>query len=812
MREFIKKFGVYIVAAAVFVAIACIYCAPQFQGKRVFAGDNISGESAVHECVQYTKDTGRHSWWTGSMFCGMPNYQIGGGKYKSSVLLSPLKKIAHKGHSNAAWVFIIYFFCFYIVLRSFEVDRFLSIAGAIAMGLSSYFIVIIAAGHNGKTSTIALMSVVLAGLYLLLKGKYGLGAVFCSLFTALGFSTHPQMAYYMFLLMGMVWLCYGVDAVRKKQLKAFGLATAIFVGSVGLGVGTGCSNVFANSEYAAETMRGGHSDLVKEGGEKSDGGLDIEYATQWSYGIDETMSFIIPAFKGGANSYPLGKDSDLYKKLVKKGVPARSAAEFCASAPMYWGDQPFTAGNVYMGAVVCLLFVLGLIVVQGPLKWALLIATVLSTMLAWGHNFMWLTELFFKYFPMYDKFRAVSSILIVAEIAMPLLGFVALKEMFSDRLSQKEKLKAIYTSAGITAGICLFFALAAPALFDFTASGDQQWKDQLSWLYPDILASREALLRSDALRSAIFILLGAAALYFAVKGKLPAIAFAVVLGVLVLADMWPVDKRYFNDSCFVPDSSTRQAFAMQPYEKELSQDKDPDFRVLNLTTNTFNDARTSYYNKSLGGYSAAKLRRYQDIIDRHLSKMNMKVINMLNAKYIITPDEQGKPAVYANPEAMGNAWFVDSVLAVADANAESDALNTEDLAKVAVVGPEFASEAAGEAAAQGQRSVKLLSYAPDRLEYSYSADSPSTLVFSEIYYPYGWKASIDGAPATHFRADYILRAMKVPAGEHNICFVFDPDSVRKGDAIAFVCIILMYLLILAVAGFNIQKKFVKFAR
>lgn len=793
MKEFLKRYGAYLCAAIVFVTLACVYCLPKFQGKTVYAGDNINGVSAVNECVEYTKATGRHSWWTGSMFSGMPNYQIGGGQYKSSALLKPFLKLAHKGHSDPVWVFILYFFCFFAVLRSFGVDKYASIAGAVAIGLSSYFIVVIAAGHNGKTSTIALMSVVAAGMHLIFNGRRGPGFIAASFFTAVGFSTHPQMAYYVFLLIGFLWIAELVIHVKSGKFRSFVVSTLVFAGAVGLGLGTGCSNVFANAEYARETMRGGSTDLGAKDGEKKDKGLDIEYATQWSYGKDETFTFLIPGFKGGSSSYPLGKDSGLYKSLVKKGVPAKDAASFCSSAPMYWGEQPFTAGNVYMGAVVCFLFLLGLFLVKGPYKWALLAATVLSTMLAWGHNCLWLTELFFKYFPLYGKFRAVSSILIVAEIAMPLLGFLAVQAIMSGGVSAPEAKKAVVKAGGITALVCLFFALAGPSLYDFTSSYDVQWKENLSWLYPDILAQRREIFTADCWRSLIFVLLASAVMYIYAAGKVKNAVLAAALGVLVIADMWPVDKRYFNDSSFVSASVGRSVFAAQPYEKQLMQDTDPDFRVFNLTASPFNDARTSYRLKSVGGYSAAKLRRYQDLIDQHLSKMHRPVLDMLNTKYYIVSGEDGVPEAVPNPDAMGNAWFVDSLLVVETPDEECAALMEVDLHTTAVVDRTFAESARADVLRHDDASVRLLSYAPDRLEYEYSSANPGTLVFSEIYYPYGWKASIDGVAAGHFRANYVLRAMNVPAGSHNISFVFDPDSVRKGDAIAVVCIIIMYL-------------------
>lgn len=800
--ELFKKYGAYVVAAVIFFALAFIYCKPQLSGKVVSAGDNTNATAAVQEAVRYTQETGDHTWWIGNMFSGMPDYQVGGGQYESAKLLAPFERILHRGHWNTAWIFIIYFFCFFVLLRSFGIDKWLSIVGSIAISLSSYFIVIIAAGHNGKTSTIALISVVMAGLYLIFRKKYGLGAIFVMLFSAIGFSTHPQMAYYLFMMMGLLWIAELWIHIREKMFKDMIVATAIFVLSLGIGLGTGTSNIFVNSEYAEQTMRGGHSDIISEG-ESSDAantkGLDIEYATQWSYGIDETMSFMIPGFMGGANSINVGKDSKLFKTLVDNGVSAKSAADFCKGVPMYWGDQPFTAGNVYMGAIICFLFLLGLLIVEGPYKWALLAATLFSTALAWGHNCMWLTELFFKYFPLYNKFRAVSSILIVAEIAMPLLGFLALKQIMDGTVDKKKLFKSLYIAGGVTGGICLLLALFGGAMFTFTSQYDASWSSSLpDWLYVAIVDQRAALLRSDSFRSFLFIAAAFCLLWIYAKGKLKNGWMIAILGVLILADMWPVDKRYFNDDYFVTPKQNSNAFAIQPYEEQLLQDPSH-FRVFNLTTNPWSDARTSYYLKSIGGYSAAKLRRYQDLIDQHLSQMHWPVIGMLNAKYLVVPGEDGSPELQLNPYALGNAWFVDKLYSVDNANEESDALNTIDLSHEAVLDRSFSSYVNDfEPSIPEDAEVVLNKYTPKELDYTCTSSQPGTVVFSEIYYPYGWKATIDGNPVDHYRVNYMLRAVNVPAGQHNIHFIFDPDSVRKGDTIAVICIILMYLIALVI--------------
>ncbi len=808
-ENFLQKYGAYAAALVLFVAIACIYCSPALEGKVIRSGDSTSAAAAVHESTEYTRTTGDYSFWTGSMFSGMPNYQIGGGHYEANDWLKPFRKIMLKGHWSTPWVFIIFFVCFYILMRAFNINKWLSIVGALATGFSSYFFIIVQAGHNSKTSSIALISVVAAGFYLIFRKRYGWGVVLTMLFTAIGFGNHPQMSYYLFMMIGLFFFAELYIHIKEKRYKDLAIGSALFFGSLFIGLGTGSSTIFVNQEYAEQTMRGGHSDLQKvSDAENKTKGLDLDYATQWSYGIDESLSFLIPGVMGGASTYDVGTDSELYKSLVKNGVPRNSAAQFCANVPLYWGDQPFTAGNVYMGAIVCFLFVLGLLIVKGPYKWAILAATLFSVFLAWGHNFMPLTEFFFKYFPMYNKFRAVSSILIVAEVAMPLLGFLAIKELMDGTIAREKAMKSIYIATGVTAGICLFIALFGGVMFDFKAPVDAGFAPSLpDFAYQGILAEREALMKGDAWRSFLFIVLAAATLWVYAKGWLKWGYMVAILGVLVMADMWPVNKRYLNDEHFVTKRDNKAAFQMYPYEQQILQDKDPHFRVMNLTTNTFNDARTSYYLKSIGGYSAAKLRRYQDLIDQHISKMNMGVIGMLNAKYFIVPDQKGgQPAVQRNPFAMGNAWFVDTLQVVDTPNEESDALNHIDLHTTAVLDKEFAPYVSNfTPGTDSTATVRLTKYTPRYLDYEYTTGKPGTIVFSEIYYPYGWKATIDGEPADIYRVNYMLRAINVPAGKHTIHMEFAPDSAKRGDTIALICIGIMYATILFVIAFSIFR-------
>ena len=802
--DYLKQIWPYLLAFMVFVAVACIYMSPVFDGKVIASTDGVQGRAAVHECVEYSQQTGNYSWWTGSMFSGMPNYQIGGGRYMANVYLRPLLKTLQWGHTNVLAIVLIYCLCFFALVRSMKVDKWLSIVGALAITFSSYFFIIIAANHHGKTSTLALMSLALSGFYLIFNGHRKTGICLSMIGTMAGFYPHPQMAYYLCFIFAAFGAAELLKAWKNKAWKSFAINCLLTLAALGIGVGTGTSATFANLEYAEETMRGGHSDLVKSSdADNKTKGLDLDYATAWSYGIDECWTFLVPDYMGGSSNYNVGSDSELCKDMIKQGVPKKSAEQFCKNVPTYWGDQPFTAGPVYMGAIVCMLFLLGLFVVKGPYKWALLVVTLLSVMLSWGYHFMGLTRFFFDNVPMYNKFRAVSSILVIAEITMPLLGFLALQSLVEAKRAGKDLSKKVITAGGIVIAlvlVCLMFTSG------FEGRSDAQMPE---WLTPMLIDARRAMFAADCWRSIIFVALGTAVVWFYTKSqKFTTPLLAIVLGVLVLADMWPVAKRFMNDSHFSQGNAYDKEFKMQPWEKQiLDSDKDPNFRVFNLTVSPFNDARTSYYLKSIGGYSAAKLRRYQDLIDQHLSKMHMPVINMLNTKYIIVPDQQtGSPVVQYNPDAMGNAWFVEKIIEAKTPNEECDMLMTLDLHREAVVGSDYINNVKDlNPGADSLAHISLTKYTPEYIEYDAECSKPGTVIFSEIFYPHGWKAIVDGKPAELYRANYMLRAMNIETGKHHIRLEFRPESVDKGNVISMTFVILMYLIIAGILLSNMRK-------
>ena len=801
-----KKIAPYLVALVVFIGFALAYCSPVLDGKVLQAGDVNNWKGAAQEAREYTQATGEITWWTNSMFGGMPTYQING-EMPTGQLRQSLAKIAHLGFSggSAAVGLLFAYFCgFFLMLICFGVNPWLSIIGGLALGLSSYFFIIIPAGHITKAAALGFLAPMIGGFYATMRRKYWLGIPLVLLYGFLGITSHPQMSYYIAMLIGVLACAELYMHIRDKQFKELGISVGILLVCVALILGTKWSWMDMNQSYLKQTMRGGHSELTKQAQDKPAEGLDLKYATDWSYGVGETMTLLIPNWEGGASGYDLGKDSQLSQAMRRQGVDKRNAEAFCAHAPTYRGEKMFTSGAVYVGAIICFLFVLGLIIVPGPYKWALLFATLMSIFLAWGRNMMGLTEWFFNYFPMYNKFRAVESILVVAEITMPLLGFMGLQRIVSGEIEQTKLRNAILIAGGVVGGICLLGALMIGSA-DLTSSYDAQWKGQVpQWLYDAILDQRAAMAKADAWRSLLFVVLGCGlTLWYAwQRGRENyqtkyAVALYAGLAVLILADMIPVDKRFFNNDNFVKAKDNDAYFAMQPWEQQILQDESLDYRVLNLNTNTFNDARTSYRLKSIGGYSAVKLRRYQDLIDEHISQMNWKVINMLNTKYIVT-----RQGVYPNPDAMGNAWFVDEVLFVPTPDDESAALNTIDLHKTAVADEQFREVLTCETTPNNTDDIALTQYKPNELTYSANVANDRVAVFSEIYYPEGWHIYVDGKEIVLGRVNYVLRAAVIPAGQHTIKMEFVPKSLTI-DKWSYSIAILLLLIVLACPTYEI---------
>ncbi len=804
----LKKFFPDVIAIVLFAIISFIYFCPAVTEGRILAQhDSIGGIGAGHEAAEFYKETGEPTRWTNALFGGMPTYQISP-SYESTTALKWIQNVYHLFLPTYVWYVFVLLLGFYMLLRAFNFRVWLAALGAIIWAFSSYFFIIIAAGHIWKLVTLAYIPPTIAGMVWIYRGKFLQGGLVTALFTALQIvSNHLQMSYYFLFVMLFMVVAYGVSAWKEKQLPRFFKATGVLIAAGLLGVCINLSNIYHTYQYSKESMRG-KSELVKaNSADQTDSGLERSYITQWSYGIGETFSLMVPNVKGGA-SVPLARN----ERAMEKADP--TYMNLYSQLGQYWGEQPGTSGPVYVGAFVVFLFVLGLFIVKGAMKWALFAATILSILLSWGKNFMGFTDFFIDYIPMYSKFRAVSSILVIAEFTIPLLAVMALKEVIERPSVLKEHRKATITSFVLTGGLAFLFAVAPRFFFSsYVSSMELQAlqnaipSEYLASILANLESMRIAIFTADAWRSLGIILVGVALLWLYVKGKLKAVHTVVLLAVLCLADMWSVNKRYLYDEQFVADGTQYQPF-LQPSEtdKQILQDKSLDYRVLNMASDTFNENNTSYWHKSIGGYHAAKLRRYQELIEEHIREemktvyeqladgggdmsktdpSSFPVLNMLNTRYLILPLQGGETLPVKNPYAFGNAWFVNSVRYVENANEEIASLHNMNPRDMAVADKKF-EQVMGNASADSLNTIVMTSYAPNALAYDAQVNSPegALAVFSEIYYP-GWKSFIDGEEVPHGRADYVLRAMHIPAGEHTILFTFDPDSLHATETIAF---------------------------
>lgn len=828
-----KKLIPDLIVVILFAVISFAYFFPAVTEGRILAQhDAVAGIGSGQEQKEYLEKTGERTRWTNSIFGGMPTYQMAP-SYDSTDTLGFIQKIYHLFLPTYVWYVFVMLLGFYILLRAFNFKVWLSALGAIIWAFSSYFFIIIAAGHIWKFVTLAYIPPTIAGMVLVYRGKYLGGALLTALFVALQISAnHPQMSYYFLFVMLFMAIAYGVMAYRENKLPHFIKASCILVVAGILGVCVNLSNLYHTYQYSKESMRG-KSELVKENSaNQTDSGLERDYITQWSYGIGETFSLLVPNVKGGA-SVPLAANEDAMKKAdpMYRGIYSQLG--------QYWGEQPGTSGPVYVGAFVMFLFVLGCFIVKGPMKWALLAGTVFSIVLSWGKNFMGPTDFFIDFVPMYNKFRAVSSILVIAEFTIPLLAVMALKEVLDRPSLIKEQAKAFYISLALTGGVSLLFAVAPHVFFSSFVSSMEMAalqngipQDQLAPLLVNLEEIRVFIFTSDAWRSVVIIVVGVALLMAYVSGKINAKLTVAAIAVLCLVDMWGVNKRYLYDSQFVAKGSEMQPY-LKPSEtdKEILKDKSLDYRVLNLAVNTFNENSTAYWHKSIGGYHAAKLRRYQEIIEEHIQgEMNgiftklteaggdmskveadaFPVLNMLNTRYFILPLQGGQTAPVFNPYANGNAWFVDDVKYVDNANEEIDALHDTNPLYTAIVDKKFAEQikspvVSDNVSSDTLRSVTLTDYQPNALKYEVDSKNGGVVVFSEIYYP-GWISYIDGKEVEHGRADYILRAMNVPAGKHQIEFKFDPKSLHTTETIAYTALAILALGAIAVCFLWYRKQ------
>jgi len=788
MINFFTKMKPHLVAVVLFILVAMAFFYPQFQGKSIKAHDRGTFLGMSKEIRDYKDNTGKDTYWTNSMFGGMPSYLITA-NYKGN-LIKPVTLAAQFLSRPAAFMFLS-FLSFYILLLCYGVNPWIGMVGALAYGFSSYFLIILQAGHNSKALALAYIPAVIAGIHLVFNGKRLLGAGLFGLFLSLELlANHIQITYYF----GIVILIYGCfelyKAFKEKWLKSFFVNVSILVGVAFVALLTNIPQIYYTYDYGKDSIRG-KTELTSEK-ENRTSGLDRDYIVDWSYGKAETFNLLIPNLMGGASG-GFDADSKTFKELKKQG--GMKAARMVKDMPLaYWGPQPITSGPVYIGALVIFLFVFGFFFVKGTMRWWIVTATVLSIMLAWGQNFMWFTDLFLDYFPMYNKFRAVTMILVIAELTIPLFAFVALDKFLKSNIDKKQLYKALKYSVGIVGGLCLFFVLFGTSLFSFEAPIDAQLK-QYGWPVDIIQQDRIHMMRMDAIRSLIFVLLGAVAIWLYYSKKIKKVFFVFLIGLFILADLAMVDRRYLNDSHFESNRKAENPYPMTAADKQILADNDPDFRVYNMTVSPFNDASTSFYHKSIGGYHGAKMRRYQEVVEHHIAKNNMQVLNMLNTKYFIVAENQGGAQVMLNDQALGNAWFVNKVKWVENADQDIDALADFDASQIAVIDNRFRSKVGEfDGSVDSLANITLIDYAPDRLVYKSSSKSNKLAVFSEVFYDKGWNAYINGKYVDHFRVNYILRGLVIPAGDNEIVFEFKPKNLSAFQTISLLSSLIIILL------------------
>ena len=788
-----SKVKPHIIIIILFALISFAYFSPLIQGKSIDGHDIKTWIGMSKEISDFRDSSGTEALWTNSMFSGMPAYQISV-KYSSN-LVRYIDKVITLGFPRPANILFLYLLGFYLLLLSLKVDYRIAAVGAIAYAFSSYFFIIIQAGHMTKAHAIAYLPMVVASVIYTYRGKLLLGGVLTALTVALElYSNHLQITYYLIFILIFIGLYQLFHDYNTKNLPSFFKRSAVLILAALLATGTCFTRLKTTMDYGKDSTRG-KSELTNNIENKTKG-LDKDYATQWSYGIAETMTLLIPNFHGGASQGELSTDSETYNALKR----SPNAKKIIKNLPLYWGDQPIVSGPTYAGAIVIFLFLLSLFLLKGRFKYWILTLTILSIFLAWGKNFMPLTELFLDFFPGYNKFRAVSMILIVAEFTLPLLAFLAFNNFIFSDANKLSKIKSLKNAFFVTGGITLLFSLAPNMFFDFVGVNDSVLASN-GWPVEALQSDRASMLSSDAWRSFFFVSLAFLSLFLFIKNKVSSNNIILVFAVLLLLDMWTINKRYLNDSHFIRSSKIKTPYKATQADNYILSDNDPNFRVFNQSVSTFNDASTSYFHKSIGGYHGAKLKRYQELIDSHISKGNMQVLNMLNTKYFIL--QTGK--VNINPNVLGNAWFIKDVKIVENADDEILALNDFDASSIAVIDKRFQSSL-GEFSEDSSSNIKLDEYQPNYLRYSSVSTKNQIAVFSEVYYDKGWNSYIDGELVSHFRANYILRAMNIPKGNHTIEFRFEPEIFKIGERISLASSILLIISLIFVSVRELKLK------
>ncbi|CAM1363711.1 conserved membrane hypothetical protein [Tenacibaculum litoreum] len=793
----LKKFLPFAIAIIVFAIASVLYFNPVLSGKQIKQSDITQFIGMSKDVKEYRAKKGEEPYWLDNAFSGMPAYQVSA--YYPNDFVRYIDKAIRFLPRPADYLFL-YFLSFFLLLTALKVDWKLAILGSLSFGFSTYLIIIFGAGHNAKAHAIGYMPMVIAGVIYIFRKRYLLGFILTALAMALEiYSNHPQMTYYLGFCLLILAIVEGVEAFKSRTLPVFLKQSAILVAAMLIGIGANSTRLLAMKEYADYSTRGKSELTINPDGtpkEKSTG-LDKEYITEYSYGIAETFNLIIPRFMGGGTVEELGEDSNFYQ-VLEQNAGRSVAKEYSSQVLTYWGKQPIVEAPAYIGAIVFFLFFLGIFLVKGRLKHWLVAAAIFSIVLSWGKNFSIITDFFIDYIPLYNKFRAVSSIQVIAELCVPLLGVLALKEFFSSENSSEEKENAVKKAFYIVGGISILFVLFGSSLFAFEGSRDAQYQ-QLPELIDALIADRKSMLFNDSLRSLLLVLAVAGMLWFYLKGKLKQVPVLIVLGGLMIFDLVSIDANYVNKEDFTSARRVQKPFTATKADTEILKDTG-NYRVVNFSVSPMQDGRTSYFHNSIGGYHAAKMKRYQELFDYQIAKNNMEVLNMLNTKYFIISDEQFQE----NPEANGNAWFVNSLKKVSSANEEIITLDSLNTKSEAVINSEDFNVKADVFQKDSIATINLVKKDLTELIYEASTTSKQFAVFSEIYYKDGWKAYIDGESVPYYRVNYVLRGIEVPAGKHKITFKYEPTVIKTGSLLSLLCYAL--LLIIPIGWFVIKKK------
>ena len=799
----ITKIVPYLIAIVIFVIASIVYFNPILKGQKIKQSDITQFKGMSKEIVDYRAEKGNEPYWTGTAFSGMPAYQLSA--YYPNDYIKKLDNVLRFLPRPADYLFL-YFLGFLLLLTALNTEWKLAVLGALAFGFSTYLIIIFGAGHNAKAHAIGYMPMVLAGVIWIFKRKYLLGFIVTAIAMALEINAnHPQMTYYLgfiILILGIIKL---FDAIKEKIYVPFIKQSAIIIFAMILGLGVNSTRLMAMKEYADHSTRGKTELTIEPDGspKKVTQGLSKDYITEYSYGLTETFNLFIPRFMGGGTFESLEKDSEYYIAFKEKyGVQA--ANQYSKQVLTYWGEQTIIEAPAYIGAVVIFLFFLGIFLVKGTLKKWLVSATIFSIVLSWGKNFDIITNFFIDYFPLYNKFRAVSSIQVIAEICIPILGILALKEFFTKEVSVKEKKDALKKAFYVLGGIAVFFLLFGSSLFAFEGFRDGGLKQyNITGLTEALISDRKSMLFQDSLRSFVLVAIAFGILWFFIKNKLNQTKAIIAFAIIIIFDLVSVDINYVNKDSFERARNIENPFQKTAIDNEILKDKSH-YRVANFNASPMQDGRTSYFHNSIGGYHAAKMGRYQELFDYQMSeRVNMEVLNMLNAKYIIFPN-QGKPTLQVNPEANGNAWFVSTLKTVLSADDEItslDSLETKDIAVIDVKNLKLSSTTFTR---DSIAFIELTNYDVTKLTYQTRTVEPQFAVFSEIFYKNGWNAYVDGKLTPHYRVNYVLRGMEIPAGNHTIEFKFEPTIISKGNTITLVSYFL--LLIIPIGWFFIEKR------